>query len=138
MKRIKIIVCGFPGIGKSTLCEGGDRWVDSDSSTFPKDDTWPAAYVEHLTNLKRGVLASTHAEVRQGLSDAKVPYVLCYPRRDCKEEYLQRYKERGSPQGFIDLLDKSWDEWIDEMENADVRVKYVLKPGEYISDYFLK
>ena len=113
-----VLVCGFPGVGKTHVSRFLG-WQDSDSSGFSKlpDGTrnpqWPRNYVEHLMQQRGVVLVSTHQEVRDALADAGMPFILVYPGKRCKGMYLQRYQDRGSPQAFIDLMDKNWDDWID-------------------------
>lgn len=135
------VVCGFPGVGKSH-CARTYGFLDSDSSNFSwlpsgeRNPDFPRNYVENLyKNLHRSVLASTHLEVRNELVKQAVPFVLVYPHRNCKEEYIERYRHRGSPQKFIDLLNNNWETWILEMEvEFRARRKYVLNEGEYLSD----
>jgi len=59
---------------------------------------------------------------------------LIYPEKDLKDEYLQRYKDRGNNDAFVDLLDKNWDNCMDEMDNQDASYKIRLKSGQYMSD----
>lgn len=151
-------ICGFPGIGKSHLSrEHG--WPDSDSSKFswvkpvqeikPLDLTagrfekirhpeWPNNYLDHIKSISGPVLVSTHEEIRDLLSNAGFRFWVCYPERCCKQEYLQRYRDRGSSLEFIHLLDQKWDEWITGLEQ-DTRPagRIVLKPGEFASDQLI-
>ena len=45
-----------------------------------------------------------------------IDYVLVYPERGLKDEYINRCKNNGSSQGFISKLDKNWDLF---MKNVD-------------------
>lgn len=141
-----MIVCGFPGIGKTHLTQMvealpyGFKVVDSDSSKFPKqpDGVFPENYIEHLRDLDRHgnniILASTHADVRSALQSAGLDFVTVIPDTACKEEYLQRYQRRGSAQQFIDLLDKQWMPWLtDCIVNCGQGV-YVLQQHQYLFD----
>lgn len=134
-----LIVCGFPGIGKSYLkTKYGESVSDSDSSTFPKED-FPHNYINHINNLigkKSLILVSTHKEVLDELEKLNVNFIIVYPDRSLKEEYIQRYIDRGSPQPFIDLLSNNWDTFQDDIElprNNAWKVK--LGKGEFLSDY---
>lgn len=89
------IICGFPGVGKSYAADRLDAW-DSDSSAWPRDESWPAAYVESVRRKGPLVLCSTHAEVRAALRGAGVPFGVAYPERSLLDEYLRRYEGRGS------------------------------------------
>lgn len=142
------VVCGFPGVGKSFMsAERG--WADSDSSEFSwvgegkdkkRNPEFPQNYMFHvidliLDNPSAVVMCSTHKDVRDALVANKIPFTLVYPSWDCKEEYIERYRTRGSSPTFIALLDKMWTAWIAEMETEDRAVKkVVLRAGEYLKD----
>ena len=135
------IIAGFPGIGKSWLNKKyGNDISDSDSSQFPKED-FPSNYIEHIKSLigkKPIILTSTHKEVLDGLESENIDYILVYPQKELKEEYLERYKERGSPEGFIKLLDSKWDEFMSDLENTYPKKRIILKEGQYLKDIFKK
>jgi len=72
--------------------------------------------------------------VESGLAFANV-----YPRKELKNEYMERYGARDSPEGFmIGVLDKNWDQFVSNQEtlrnegNRQV-VSVVLKTGQYLS-----
>ena len=133
-QRLVRLVCGFPGIGKSHLCRKAG-WHDSDSSQFSSRDRWPSNYIAHLRGLEGVALVSTHKEVRDALAEAGMAFELCYPSRELKQDYLARYKQRGSPATFIKLLDRMWDEWITEMENEKrCAGRIILREGDFASD----
>ena len=41
---------------------------------------------------------------------------MVYPSDRRKEEFLQRYIDRGSPSGFVKLIENKWEEWLKECE----------------------
>ena len=49
---------------------------------------------------------------------------------------MKRYEQRGSPQAFIDLIDKNWDIWINELDDITLVQKIILGPNQYLSDAF--
>jgi hypothetical protein len=59
---------------------------------------------------------------------------LVYPNREIKDEYIQRYKDRGNNDAFVDLLDKNWDNWMDEMDSQEGCSKVKLGSGQYLAD----
>ena len=104
-----LIVSGFPGTGKSHFFNSTTRFVlDSDSSTFDKSD-FPRNYIEHIKS-KIGqadiIFVSSHKDVRDALVAEGMDFILAYPSIDLKDEYIQRYKDRGSNEGFINLISK--------------------------------
>ena len=132
--RFVRLVCGFPGVGKSHLCRKMG-WHDSDSSQFSHRDGWPNNYIEHLKSLRGVALVSTHKEVRAALVDAGMPFDLCYPSRELKQDYLARYQHRGSPATFVELLARMWDEWITELEDETrCDARFILGAGEFAAD----
>jgi len=140
MSDTKLIVCGFPGIGKTFACKKYG-WADSDSSSFSwesegvRHKDWPGNYIDHLRSSKGIILVSTHGEVRDGLHFAGLPFTLCYPSPECKYEYINRYIERGSPPEFIKMLLEKWDYWIAEMKNERRASGHIiLNPRQYVSD----
>ena len=52
---------------------------------------------------------------------------------DLKEDYVQRYIERRSPDIFISLIKSNWDLWIDELKKQKNCNHVVLKLNQYIS-----
>jgi hypothetical protein len=117
--------------------------LDSDSSKFDKKH-FPGTYLDHIErsledpNVDK-ILVSSHKDVRDGLVRRKIPFVLVYPERTIKEEYIQRYKDRGNNDAFVKLLDENWDTWMDEMDEMSVPMgqilyKVRLKSGEYLND----
>jgi len=130
------VISGFPGIGKSHFQSTRERVSDSDSSKFPKDN-FPANYIEHIKvaiNDNAFVMVSSHDVVRQALVDNNIPYMLVYPAKELKAEYMQRYTERGSPQPFLDLMDKNWDSFVDGCKSQDGCTHIELQAGQYLSD----
>jgi hypothetical protein len=133
------VICGFPGVGKTTLFNKlqGTHFpiLDSDSSKFDKNE-FPANYIAHIKQaLEQGfwVLCSTHTAVRAALRDAGIGYAIAAPYgKHLKDEYLQRYKERGSPEAFLKLMEEKWDEFHDDVWNDPKGLHIGLSQGEYL------
>jgi hypothetical protein len=137
-KNETLVISAFPGCGKSHFFrENKDKIVlDSDSSKFDKSN-FPNNYIEHIkNNIGKAdiILVSSHKEVRDALIDNDIKFTLVYPDISIKDEYLQRYKDRNSPESFIKLLGDNWELWIDELNNQKGCKKIKLKKGEYLSD----
>lgn len=127
-KKVKkaTVICGFPGIGKTFLAEHpleNLTVLDSDSSKFlwldgERHPYWPQNYAKHiLGNLDRVdlILVSSHKEVRAALRANHIDYAVVAPFMTERELWLERLRKRGSPTSFVDLVDKSWETWMNEI-----------------------
>lgn len=143
------IVSAFPGTGKTHYYNNHkDTCLDSDSSQFSwvvvdgqrtRNPEFPQNYIQHIKdNIGKYefILVSSHAEVRRSLKDNYLFYYLMFPESYDKENYMQRYRERGSDQSFIDLLNKNWNDWINscELESYDDCQKIHIRSGRWLTD----
>lgn len=119
----------------------GEKILDSDSSLFSwiydengnktdkRNPEFPNNYIQHIKDHMETediIFVSSHKSVRDALKEAGIPYVLIYPRKDMKEEWIRRFKNRGNDEAFIKFQDEHWDEFIDDMENETYPEKVVL------------
>jgi hypothetical protein len=138
------VYSAFPGVGKTTYFNNTEKNVlDSDSSKFDKKH-FPDNYIQHIErniqdpNVDK-ILVSSHKDVRDALLKKEIPFVLVYPDRSLKDEYIQRYKDRGNNDAFVGLLDKNWDQWMDEMDEISLQegqtlYKVKLGSGQFLVD----
>ena len=125
---VKIII-GFPGVGK-TYCKeyfkgGSIKVLDSDSSNFSKDN-FPHNYIDFIKEViyKNDVdilFISSHEDVRKAIYNDdfimnNAAIYICYPDKSLKEDFINRYKNRGNNDNFINLISNNWDKWIDDIE----------------------
>ena len=158
-----MIISGFPGIGKSTIAApvetnqdvdvllqgnpelAGLTFHDSDSSKFSwsepgvRHPDWPQNYLEHIQSIdgeNQIVFVSTHAEVRHALHHASMPFMVVAPHPGDKDIYLQRYLQRGSSEGFVNLLTAQWDNWLKELarEAPMPMMTFQLRPESFLLD----
>lgn len=111
---------------------------DSDSSIFPKDK-FPQNYIEHIKSVTEQypdsvIMVSSHDNVREAMREAGIDYTLVYPQRELKGDYLERYKERGSPDQFVNMMDHKWNDFVDSSESDPTTDKLVLGEGEFLVD----
>ena len=136
------VFSGFPGVGKSHAKDWLEKLgyvvADSDSSQFSKED-FPDNYIHHIQQLlsegkHNFIFVSTHDSVRQGLTEAGIDYTLVYPDEGLKAAYLERYVERGSPDGFIRLMENQWSQFIDSVRSTPQCKHIVLQsPEQYLA-----
>ncbi len=134
-----VLISAFPGTGKTYLYNNTDRNVlDSDSSNFNKDN-FPSNYIKHIkSNIGKvdAIFISSHKKVREALVKNGLSYLLVYPKKQLKEEYLNRYKNRGSSDAFISFIDDNWDSFIDGLRAQNGCKHIRLGSEEYITDKF--
>jgi hypothetical protein len=122
-----IIISGFPGIGKSYITKNNTKFKihDSDSSEFSwmgkgvRHPDFPQNYMNHILSVMYDydiIFVSSHKIVREALIENGFYFYLVYPCKELKQEYLRRYRQRGNEQDFIDMLNKNWDSFIDDIE----------------------
>lgn len=143
------VISAFPGTGKSHLTSsyGGKGVVlDSDSSSYSwlgegadriRNPDFPSNYMRHITGqlgTASLILVSTHEDVRNALVGHGIRFSLAYPERGLKDEYLERFERRGSPEGFITLMDNNWDTFIGQLEGQQHADHVVLQQGQYLGD----
>jgi hypothetical protein len=145
------IISAFPGTGKShfareysdemvlDLASTTFRWLTTEDGGREKNPDFPANYLECIKQnlgVASLVLVSTHQEITNTLVDEGLPFTLVYPERELKDEYLDRFKQRGSPETFVTSLANRWDSFIDHLELQPGCERIRLTSGQYLSDIF--
>ncbi|WP_075810297.1 hypothetical protein [Clostridium perfringens] len=59
--------------------------------------------------------------------------VKVYPEIGAKEEYIERYRQRGNDEGFINFISNNWDKFIIDMQNEKFPHKKELEYWQYLS-----
>lgn len=145
MTQFTQVIVGFPGVGKSVLSENAQTLnvSDSDSSLFSwiepgvRHPEFPDNYIAHIKEMmktKDYVFVSSHNVVREALNKEQIPYTIVYPDKSLKEEYLERYRNRGSFKAFINLMEYNFEGFIDELEAETYPVLHKLGSNEYLGD----
>lgn len=143
-----VIIAGFPGIGKSHLHQSSSltksiKITDLDTSQFSHlngkpNPAFPRNYIEALTPyLSRPnelVLVGVHDTVRAELVRRGVRFTLVYPEQSLKEEYMQRWTERGDHAGFLNKMRQSWEAFTSSCAAQKGCRHVVLKKGQFLGD----
>ena len=156
-----MIIAAYAGTGKTTLANMyPDKIVDFvampykyhleqgiDSAECEKlkasygfemlQESWPANYVsaikEALGYGKILLIPSSRLVLRY-LENENIPYTLCYPQRDAKEVYRQRFLDRGNTNGFLEIFIDGWDNFMDSLESDTFGKHIVMQPHQFLSD----
>lgn len=127
-----------------------NKIIDSDSSMFSwlydpytlkktdkRNPEFPHNYIEHIkTKMETEdiIFISSHKQVRDALKDSSISYTLIIPRRELKEEWVERFRSRGNTEEFINNVIQNWDSWMDELYNESCEHAILLDKDEYINE----
>ena len=96
-----MIVIGYQGIGKSTICKDNLRYIDFESSALKMFGRrmigWELPYCQMATWLsKQGyvVFTSSHKEVRKYLTETDEYCIAIVPSLELKKEWVEKLKAR--------------------------------------------
>ncbi len=147
--RKAMVICGFPGVGKTSVANNRINILDAESSAFSwiidpehlekgrkRDPNFPLNYIKYIQdNMERYdvILVSSHQNVRDALKAEGIPYIIVAPWAELKNEYMIRYLRRGSEIEFIDLMQNAWGDFLRGIEVDGAPVIY-LDSGKYLSD----
>ena len=153
-----MIIAAFSGVGKTTFAKlYPDKVIDfccmpykyerNDIKVFSEADKadpdmdfifgWEKDYVEAIKqNMSKDkiLLIPSDFRVLSLLRKDSIPYLLCYPEREAKEEYHRRFIERGNSENFIDIFIGGWDNFIDSLEGDPYGKHIVLDSDQFLSD----
>lgn len=154
-KYRNLIICGFPGVGKSTAAELCRSALDLESTSFhfrydntevnakapqglfKENPNWVSDYVDEIEKAANDpqynfILVSTHKKVREEMQYRGVPYIIVTPLIKLKDEYLAKYVRRGDSYKFIKTLHDKWEKWIEDFVHDDMPIIH-LESDENIS-----
>jgi hypothetical protein len=138
IKLDQIVISAFPGTGKTYLCAKSRRClVEKECWEFSKAANFPENYVSEIKHSIGGadaVFISTNKQALDMLIVDGIPVILVYPVIELKNEYMERYVERGSHPDFIDAMNTYWERWLEELNKRSDCKKHVLQAGQFIEN----
>lgn len=153
-----LIISGFAGIGKTTLQQNYANVIDLESSDFKwvypnqniqnmdkekrkaipnrvQNPSWPLNYVKEIVQKSQEydiVLVSQDKDMRDCLKEYGCNYIVCFPGKECKLDFIQRYIARGNNEKFISLVNSNFENWIDALMDEDNKI--IMESGEFLED----
>jgi hypothetical protein len=102
-------------------------------------DEWPHNYVEAIKKTledddEKILIIPSDSWVLRLLREENIEYSLCYPVREAKEVYRQRYIDRGNTEDFLYVFIDGWERFMDKLESDPTIYRYVMEPHQYLSD----
>ena len=149
-----IFVFAFTATGKTNVAKKYKNVIDMESSLYKyvgnnlEDEAlkstsrklnkeWPENYFKALQEMKDkyDYILVADEICNDFIINNSYEYWHVYPKRELKDEYLNRCKKRGNNKEFIYWYSKLWDEWIDKCEEDKYASKKIkLNSNEYLED----
>ncbi len=149
-----IFVYAFSATGKTTVAKKYSNVIDMESTLYKYDNVieedetlkctkrekrkdWPENYFRLLEEVKNQydyILISDNI-CNTFLREKQYEYWWVYPKKELKEEYLQRCQERGNNPEFLYWYDKEWDDLLEACRRDDSASKHIeLDEKQYLED----
>lgn len=134
-----MVIAAFAGTGKSYFAEnvaeakdfpvmpykyinlekdGSSKKEAEKSKADPSHDLnpeWPDNYICAVANQchdYRYFIIPSDKSVLRGLQLLQIPYILIYPEQEAREEYRERFVNRGNTEDFLKIFIDGWDRWM--------------------------
>lgn len=137
-----MIICGYAGVGKSTLAKEVAGIMDLESTPFEKDWERYAKCAIHYHKNGYIVLVSCHKEIRERilsmLDGDNTNVCTIVPNVADKELYRERYTRRGNTPEFIKVQMDNWERWLDKGNAIEGERWIEMQEGEVLKDTLLR
>ena len=148
-----MIFCGYQGVGKSSICNRENGYIDFESSNFfvneMRPNVWIDIYINQALSLNEqgyDVFLSTHKALRNRLNELNIDFTVITPSKDLKEQWIERLNNRYRNNPSIKNMkalknaEECYEENVNDLcsENNVIMItsiKYDLK--DFIEDYKL-
>ena len=97
---------------------------------------WPFNYIEAVKQCPSDkiILIPSEGRVLRLLDKEHIPYLLCYPTPESKEEYTQRYINRGNSEEFLSIFIGGWDIFMGNLRENKYGGHAILQPDQFLTD----
>lgn len=137
LRKIKMLISGFPGVGKTRASKIFNALIDLDSMQYVNRPKYPYCYMYDAIHLsKKGyiVLIAQEPRVVELMVMSGEDYVIVCPDISLKNEYMLRYLNRGNADAWIDKAMASWENHLNKMKEYPRNNIIILKSGQYLTD----
>lgn len=151
MTDSKVYIWGFPGVGKSFSVLPA-RFIDADCEKFKftgisgdnlhkagewqglsPDPNYPENYFSYIQELDAdAVLINCHISLLGRIDKEKL--LVVYPAEHLKEEYLQRYSDRGDNETFLRHMEEFFDDMVSYIRQNPFRKYEITESGVYLNN----
>ena len=158
--NVKIIIAGFSGIGKTTIARKYKNVIDLDASEYAYDEkeflnidiekrkgevrnpnsNWPNNYIEAIKKAISDydvILVWDREDIIEEYIKNKFDFMVCYPPKNDLDNYVQRYKNRGNSDKYIEMKLNQYDNRIKLYDELKLK-RVILNGNETIEDWLLK
>lgn len=155
-----IVIAGFGGVGKTELAKKYKNVIDLESIFWKwqynerhmnieeyksgndriPNPNFPQNYIEAIKENQKKydiVLIAYSTIICRAVKENNVSFLLCYPDKEAKDIYIERYRKRGNNECFINKNIESFEEAVDILEKR-VESKIVLHGNEVLEEYLIK
>ena len=135
--RPTVLCAAFCGSGKTFICNSSEFSAIEVEFWEYKNKGLEKQYVRDVKKQIGKVdyvFLATDPDGLDLLNKEGLDIVLVYPKKELRNEYLDRYIERDNPYDFIGTMMLRWNKIIDELDELPYCKKIILKEGEYLSD----
>lgn len=133
-----MIIIGYQGIGKSTLCRNGNGFIDLESGNFwvegYRSPDWPVVYTNIAVHLyKQGyhVFTSSHEVVRNEFrkyTKDSIPIAICYPSLELRNAWCEKLEERYNHT----TLEKDFKAWKNAVDVYNKNIMELMAETKFI------
>lgn len=143
MKCNSVIICGFPGIGKTMLYhlinkKYKDITVIDSEDLHGDRSKYPISYVDNIINnigKYNIILSSANPKVVEELINRKIWFTILYPSLKRKNELIELYKLRADNKKMIEYMKINYERIIKYFDDIKLCNKIILEnQGDFISN----
>ena len=106
-----------------------------------RNPEFPDNYIEYIKEQLEFdkydyIFVSSHESVRKALNEEGIDFIIVFPKRKLKNEWINRCYLRENNGFPLSVLVDNWDKWIDQMY-LEIRSGHrykILKSNQYLSD----